>query len=69
LELIGNVNTKRKKISQAKILISSAEKRLERELSIEKRKKMAAALKELEEAPCREVDKKMNKLKETIILY
>jgi molecular chaperone DnaK len=69
LELIGNVNTKRKKISQAKILISSAEKRLDRELSIEKRRKMAAALRELEEAPCRDVEKKMNKLKETIILY
>ena len=69
LELIGNVNTKRKKIRQAKILVSSAEKRLECELSIEKRRKMAAALKELEEAPCKDVDKKMNKLKETIILY
>lgn len=69
LELIGNVNTKRKKISQAKILISSAEKRLDCELSMEKRRKMAVALRELEEAPCRDVEKKMNKLKETIILY
>ena len=69
LELIGNVNTKRKKIRQAKILVSSAEKRLDCELSIEKRGKMAAALKELEEAPCKDVDKKMNKLKETIIFY
>jgi molecular chaperone DnaK len=69
LELIGNVNTKRKKIRQAKILVSSAEKRLDCELSIEKRRKMAAALKELEEAPCKDVDKKMNKLKETIIFY
>lgn len=69
LELTRNVNTKRKKISQARILIFSVEKRLERELSIEKRKEMAAALKELEEAPCEDVDKKMNRLKETIILY
>ncbi|MGD0645164.1 MAG: Hsp70 family protein [Candidatus Bathyarchaeia archaeon] len=69
LEHIGNVNTKRKKVSQAKILIYSAEKGLERELSKEKRKKMAAALQELEAAPCSDVDKKMNKLKETIMLY
>jgi molecular chaperone DnaK len=69
LELTGNVNAKRKKISQAKILISSAEKRLDCELSIEKRRKMAAVFRELEEAPFSDIDKKMNKLKETIILY
>ncbi len=69
LDLTRNVDTKRKKISQAKILIFSVEKRLERELSIEKRKEMAAALKELEEASCKDVDKRMNRLKETIMLY
>jgi molecular chaperone DnaK len=67
LELIGNVNTKRKKISQAKILISSAEKSLDCELSMEKRKKMEVAFRELEEASCRDLEKKMNALKEIII--
>ena len=67
LELIGNVNTKRKRISQAKILISSAEKNLDCELSTEKRKKMEVAFRELEEASGRDVEKKMNALKETVM--
>jgi molecular chaperone DnaK len=68
LELIGNMNNKRKKISQARILISSAEKGLDHQVSKEKIKKLAIALRELEDAPCRDVERKMNKLKETIIL-
>ena len=69
LELIGNMNTKRNKICQARILISSAEKNLDCELSMEKRKNIEVAFRELEEASCRDVEKKMNALKETIMFY
>ena len=69
LELTGNMNTKRNKICQARILVSSAEKNLDCELSMEKRKNIEVAFRELEEASCRDVEKKMNALKETIMFY
>jgi len=68
LELVKVVNMKVKKVSQAKKLVSSIEKRLGNEVFIEERGKIREVVKRLEGAPYKDVGKEMNKLKEMIIL-
>jgi len=68
LELVKGVNMKVKKVSQAKRLVSSMEKRLWDKVSSEERGKVEEAVKRLEMAPYKGVGKEMNKLKEMITL-
>jgi len=68
LELVKGVTMKVKKVSLAKTLMSSVEKRLGDKVSSEKRGKIREAVKRLEEAPYKGVRKEMDKLKETITL-
>ncbi|KPV63545.1 MAG: molecular chaperone DnaK [Candidatus Bathyarchaeota archaeon BA2] len=68
LELVKGANMKVKKISQAKRLVSSVEKRLRGKVSREERRKVEEAVKRLEGTPYKDVGKEMNKLKEMIIL-
>jgi molecular chaperone DnaK len=68
LELVKGVTTKVKKVSQAKTLVSSIEKRLSDKVSNEERRKIEEAVKRVEETPYRDVGKEMNKLKEMITL-
>jgi len=68
LELVKGVNMKVKKVSQAKKLVSSMEKRLRDKVSSEERRKVEKVVKRLEGAPYKDVGKEMNKLKEMIIL-
>jgi molecular chaperone DnaK len=68
LELVGGVTMKVKKVSQAKTLVSSVEKRLRDVVSCEERGKIREAVKRIEEAPYKDVRKEMNKLKEMITL-
>jgi len=68
LELVGGVTMKVKKVSQAKTLVSSVEKRLKDEVSCEEIGKIREAVKRIEEAPYKDVRKEMNKLKEMITL-
>jgi len=68
LELVEGVTIKVKKVSQAKTLVSSVEKRLKDEVSSEEKLKIREAVKRLEEAQHKDLEKGMNKLKEMIIL-
>jgi len=68
LELVKGVTMKVKKVSQARTLVSSVEKRLGDEVSSEERGKIREAVKKLEEAPYKDLGKEMNKLKEMINL-
>ena len=68
LELVKGANMKVKKISQAKRLVSSVEKRLRGKVSREERRKVEEAVKRFEGTPYKDVGKEMNKLKEMIIL-
>jgi len=68
LELVKGVTTKVKKVSQAKTLMSSVEKRMGNVVSIEKREKVREAVERLEGASYKDVGKEMNKLKEMIAL-
>jgi len=68
LELVKGVTIKVKKVSQAKTLMSSVEKRLGDKMSSEKRRKIREAVERLDEVPYEGVRKEMNKLKEIITL-
>ena len=68
LELVKGVTMKVKKVSLAKTLTSSVEKRLGDKVSTEKRGKIREAVKSLEEALYKDVRKEMSKLKEMITL-
>jgi len=68
LELVKGVTMKVKKVSLAKTLTSSVEKRLGDKVSTEKRGKIREAVNRLEEAPHKDVRKEMNRLKEMITL-
>ncbi|MEA2089153.1 MAG: molecular chaperone DnaK [Thermoproteota archaeon] len=68
LELVKGVTTKVKKVSQAKKLVSSVEKRLGDAVSREERRKVEEAVERLEGTPYKDVGKEMNKLKEMITL-
>ena len=67
-ELVKGMTTKVKKVSQAKTLVSSIEKRLSDKVSNEERRKIEEAVKRLEEALYTDVGKEMNSLKEMITL-
>lgn len=69
LELVKGVTMKVKKVSQAKKLASFAvEKKLKDKLSTEEKRKVAEAVKRLEDAPYKDVMREMGKLKEMIAL-
>ena len=68
LELVKGVSMKVKKVSQARTLVSSVEKKLRDEVSSEERRKVEEAVKRLEGAPYKDVGKEMNRLKEMITL-
>jgi molecular chaperone DnaK len=68
LELMERVNIKVKKVSQAKTLLSSVERRLCDKLSSEKRRKIREAVKRLEEAPYEHVNEEIIRLKEMATL-
>jgi molecular chaperone DnaK len=68
LELVNGVMTKVKMISQAEILVRSAEKRLIGEPFSEEMRKIRETVKSLEEAPYKDAGKEMKKLKEMITL-
>jgi len=68
LELVKGVNMKVKKISQAKTLMSSMASRLRDEGSSVERRKFEEVVKRLEQAPYKDLEKEMNKLKEMITL-
>ena len=67
-ELMERVNIKVKKVSQAKTLLSSMERRLCDKLSSEKRRKIRKAIKRLEEAPYECVSEEIIRLKEMAYL-
>ena len=68
LELMERVNIKVKKVSQAKTLLSSVERRLCDKLSSEERRKIREAVKRLEEAPYERVSEEIIRLKEMAYL-
>lgn len=69
LELVKGATMKVKKVSQAKKLASFAvEKKLKDKLSTEEKRKVAEAVKRLEDAPYKDVMREMDKLKEMIAL-
>jgi len=68
LELVEGANLKVKKVTQAKMLVSSLEKRLADKLPEDERRKVQEAVRRLEEAPYKDVMREMSKLKETITL-
>jgi len=68
LEQVKGVNMKVKKISQAKTLMSSMASRLRDEGSSVERRKFEEVVKRLEQAPYKDLEKEMNKLKEMITL-
>jgi len=68
LELVKGVTMKVKKVTQAKTLVSTVEKRLGDEVSGEEKGKIREAIRRLEEATYKDVGKEMNKLKEMITL-
>lgn len=67
-ELMEGVNIKVKKVSQAKTLLSSMERRLCDKLSSEKRRKIREAVKRLEESPYEHVSEEIIRLKELVYL-
>ena len=68
LRLIEEANTKFKKLSQAKTLLSSVERKIGGNLSIENRRELREAVKRLEEAPYKHVSEEVFKLKEMATL-
>jgi len=68
LELVEGANLKVKKLIQAKMIVSSLEKRLADKLPRDERRKVQEAVMRLEEAQYRDVTKEMSKLKEMITL-
>jgi hypothetical protein len=68
LELLKGVTTKVKKVSQAKTLVFSIEKRLSGKVPNEERRRIEEAVKRLEVAPYTDVGKEANSLKEMITL-
>jgi len=68
LELVKGVTMKVKKVTQAKTLVLTVEKRLGDEVSGEEKGKIREAVRRLEEATYKDVGKEMNKLKEMITL-
>jgi molecular chaperone DnaK len=68
LRLMEEVNIKLKKVSQAKTLLSSVERKIGGKLSIETRMKLREAVKRLEEAPYEHVSEEAIKLKEMAAL-
>jgi len=68
LELVKGVTAKVKKVSQAKTLVSSVEKKLGDTISSEERRRVKNVVKRLERAPYKDVGKKMDRLKEMITL-
>lgn len=68
LELTQGLSAKLKKIRQAKMLLSSVEKRLGSKLSNENKKKLEASIKRLEEAPPERVGEEVSNLKEMVTL-
>jgi molecular chaperone DnaK len=67
-ELLKGVITKVEKVSQAKTLVSSIEKRLSGKVPNERRRKIEEAVRRLEGALYADVGKEMNSLKEMITL-
>jgi len=68
LDLVEGANLKVKKLIQAKMLVSSLEKRLADKLPRDERRKVQEAARRLEEAPYGDVTREMSKLKEMITL-
>jgi molecular chaperone DnaK len=68
VELTNGMAMKVKMVSQAKILAFAIEKRLGDKASSEERRKITETIKRLEEAPYRDTEKEMNKLREMITL-
>ena len=68
LRLMEEVNTKLKKVSQAKTLLSSVERKIGDKLSSENRRELREAVKRLEEAPYEHVSEEVIKLKEMATL-
>jgi len=68
LEVAEGLDMKVKKVSQAKMLVSSVEKRLGDNIPCEKRKEINEAVRRLEEAQYKGIEKEINKLRETIAL-
>ena len=68
LELKEGLSTKLKKVSQAKMLLSSLEDKLGGKFSDEKKKKLQASVRNLEEAPYERVTEEFCNLRETVIL-
>ena len=68
VEQTNGMTMKVKMVSQAKILALAVERRLGDNASSEERRKITETIKRLEEAPHRDTEKEMNKLKEMITL-
>ena len=68
VEQTNGMAMKVKTVSQAKILAFAVQKRLGDKASSEEGRKITETIKRLEEAPYRDTEKEMNKLKEMIIL-
>jgi len=68
VELGKGLTTKVKGVSQAKALVSSVEHKLGDKLCTEERRKIKKAVKRLEEAPYKDVEKETTELKEMITL-
>lgn len=68
VEQTNGMAMKVKMVSQAKILAFAVEKKLGNKASSEERRKITETIKRLEEAPYRDTEKEMNKLKEMITL-
>jgi len=68
VELGKGLTAKVKGVSQAKALVSSVEHKLGDKLSTEERRKIKKAVKRLEEAPYKDVEKETTELKEMITL-
>ena len=68
LELVKGMNMKVKIVSQARMLMSSVEKRMGDRMFNEKSKKIREAVERLEEMPYKDAEKEMDKLREMITM-
>jgi hypothetical protein len=68
VEQTNGMTMKVKMVSQAKILAFAVEKKMGNKRSSEERRKITETIKRLEEAPYRDTEKEMNKLKEMVTL-